>query len=247
MKQKGIIVLCFILFLSTITAGQNLIPNPGFEQFNECPTNYSDFKTSPNIPFWFSPTKASPDYYNACSKYNVGIPNNFMGYLFAKEGNAYLGILLAEKPDRIQKGLGPFNEREYIQVKLQEQLEKDTLYVVSFYYSVAKYSMFAVNSIGACLSSKKMHGRKVLGCETIHINDTSVINNTTGEWLMMCDTIVAFGTEEYITIGSFLDDNIARFEKTDNSNIRQSIKQTMETNGYAYYLIDEVSVRKLND
>lgn len=242
--RKAVFALCF---LTQNLIGQNLVPNGSFEEYNICPRNITPYKQDIDIPYWYSPTKGSPDYYNSCSKFNVGIPNNFMGYLFAKNGNAYVGILLTEKPDRINNKLKPYNEREYIQVKLNSPLKKDHIYEVRLYYSIAQYSLYAVNTLGICISENRPPGKKVLNCNSLYVENTINPYHEKGEWFLLVDTIVANGGEVHLTIGSFQDDYNTKYKKTEYLHFRNSIQNAMLTNGYAYYFIDVVKVIELKN
>jgi len=85
---KRYIPLCYCFLLSIITNAQfspyNLVPNPGFEQYNNCPigtTLYDAYNDKPD--FWYKPDKRGARYFNACANgFNNdqnGMPINFLG------------------------------------------------------------------------------------------------------------------------------------------------------------------------
>jgi len=96
MKHNKFILL--LLILSFELRGQNLVSNPSFENFNNCPTtsgqiHYADFWFQPNsLSMSWQPPSGSSDYYNVCGTTGAGIPSNFGGFQFARTGNAYGGI-----------------------------------------------------------------------------------------------------------------------------------------------------------
>lgn len=155
---------------------QNLIPNPGFEEYTDCPSDISYTYKYKLVKDWESPTKGTFDYFNSCSKFNVGVPINIMGNTFANEGHGYVGLVLLEKPNYEDFGKKkPYNYREYIQCKLKSPLLKDSLYAVGIKYAVAEFSTFQVNRIGIILTHKKVQisNSKVLNYKPIVSTDTN--------------------------------------------------------------------------
>lgn len=85
---KWYIPLCCCFLLSIITNAQfslyNLVPNPSFEQYNNCPTGitlYDIYNDKPD--FWYKPDKRGARYFNACANgfnnNSNGMPVNFLG------------------------------------------------------------------------------------------------------------------------------------------------------------------------
>jgi len=249
-KIRILILLYIIILVCGVKTlnGQNLVPNPGFEQYDKCPESYTPENGKIQIPHWYSATKATPDYFNKCSKFNVNVPVNFMGHLWANEGNAYIGILCAEHPDD-NKSKRTTDYREYIQVKLKNSLSGSKKYRIQFYYAVAPYSKFAVNSLGVCLSQQKIKARySVIDCSGTYTGtDTSTVITEAGVWIRFSDTISVNGEEEYLTIGNFYSDRDMKYEPLDISELRNSLQETINNNGYVYYYIDNVLVETINE
>lgn len=242
MTKNVIFIFLWVLVLESNTFAQNIVSNGSFERYNECPASYTALKEDIGVTDWYSPTKGTPDYFNKCSKFNVSVPVNFMGHMFAKHGNAYVGILLAEQPERVALKKKPYNEREYIQTKLSIALKKDSSYFVRIFYSVASHSIYSVNSLGVCLTADNPKGKRVLKCEPIVLKDTATVETEAAEWIELSDTIKASGGEQILTIGNFLDDCSIKYQKLDDSQFRHSVQVTMNDNRFAYYWIDEVLV-----
>lgn len=89
MKHYYLFIICIII--SFASTAQNKVHNPGFEQMVLCPNNISQFDFA-HLEEWSPPTWGTADYFNSCAITTVGIPNNYMGYQPAYEGNAYCGI-----------------------------------------------------------------------------------------------------------------------------------------------------------
>jgi hypothetical protein len=226
---------------------QNLVPNGSFENYDECPRNYTEFGQKLQVASWYSPNKSTPDYFNACSKFNVGVPNNFMGNTFAAQGNAYVGLLLAERPDLIAENQKPYNQREYIQVKLTNELAVGSQYRVQIKYCIAQRSAFAVNRLGVCLSPNRIKSKKVIRCHPQVFIDTLKTDSIAGVWNELTGTIHAKGGEKYLTIGNFFTDENLIYNPMDVSEYRGSVQKRIQEGGYAYYFIDQVSLRKVTE
>ena len=70
--------------------GQNLVPNPSFEDIVNCPYQFNQVSYAAG---WFI-TSNSPDYFNTCaSGPDISIPYNWFGYHYPSSGNAYAGFL----------------------------------------------------------------------------------------------------------------------------------------------------------
>lgn len=233
------------LFCLVQLSAQNLVPNPGFEEYKKCPQDYTIRHRKELIPGWIMPTLGTADYFNICSQKGVGIPQNFMGYCFPKEGSGYAGfILLFEPPD---KGSDEKQEnyREYLQVALKNELQRGKDYEITFFYSVALYSTFAINRIGVHLSAKKEGNLKTSGILklTPHLAiDTVGINKQHYQWYEFKKNYKATGGEKYLTIGNFYSDNETNFEYCDFSELSAIKKTTVIKDRIAYYYIDQVSV-----
>lgn len=245
---KHILFLLLSILIVSVKS-QNLVPNPSFEEFEECPDDVTLFSKYELIPQWYMPNRGTSDYFNSCTIRQVNVPNNVMGSMFALDGEAYAGIILTDNivSDSSKKSK---NYREYLQTKLTEPLKKDKLYCVKFYYSIASYSYYAVNKIGACVSVSKIGNRlntKVLKVDPQIQADPSKIIIERDYWNMVCDTLRAQGNEKYITIGNFYDDRNTEIENLDYLIYRKSIREIIKENKIAYYYIDVVSVTEVSD
>jgi OmpA-OmpF porin, OOP family len=247
-NATSIFIVLFFTYSPGLAQSPNLVPNPGFEVYEKCPDNYTVSYKKELVPGWFLPTGGTSDYFNSCTRIQVGVPQNFMGYCLPKDGQAYAGlILLLEPPADSTKG-GKVNYREYLQSRLTGPLKKDQWYGVTFYFSVAPYSTFAINRLGAYLSEKKISkGRstKVLAYKPQITMDTTVILTELHHWFAVTGTYKARGGEQYITIGNFYNDNETRYKPLDLTGIGSILQSKIIQNQVAYYYIDMVSIYQL--
>ncbi len=250
-------IIKFILFACILLPdrmnAQNLVPNAGFEIFDKCPDNYLLTDRKMLVPGWYIPTGSTPDYFNSCTRVQVGVPENYMGYCLAKDGQAYAGIILLFNPPADSLAPAKENYREYIEAKLDSPLEKDQLYKVSFYYNIATYSTYAINRLGVYLSnelilkkvSKALPFIGVLNYKPQVTVDTSVIITERDNWQEVTGTYLAKGGEEYITIGNFYNDRITKYKLMDTSSLSKFMQYRIKKDKLAYYYIDLVTVSKI--
>lgn len=212
-----------MLFVIAISTSQNLINNPSFELFSQCPSNTSQFF----VDDWerVQNSNSSPDQYNTCAGNNapVGVPENVVGFENPEEGDGYIGIFVY--------GDNSVN-REYIQTQLQEPLVAGATYVFSFYVSVADLYQFGANNIGALFRQTPLEGSgQSLILANPQVNAEDVITEKDG-WTLISESFVAQGGEEYVAIGNFFSD-----EDTQNVVVEPFLFEER-----AYFLIDSVSL-----
>jgi len=100
--------------------GQNLVPNPGFEQYSSCPIFASQLDSA--VP-WFNPTAGTPEFYNACAAYSSGVsvPQQYTGgFQYARTGSGYAGLFtyLTDIPDML----------EYAEIRLHSPMVAGSFY-----------------------------------------------------------------------------------------------------------------------
>lgn len=218
-----------LLVLSCTVFAQNLVPNPDFELYNDCPNDGGQLDL---VEDWYKieNSKGTPDFYHRCfdistSLTNMGIPNNWNGYQEAKSGDAYVGIFT----------YGYDNTREYIQVELLEALEADKFYEFKMYVNTANRSGVAINGMGVYFSEEAIEGEddyQPLDVDPHVINPIDEIMTDTADWTLINGYYTAEGGEKFITIGNYLTDSMTEATMFDIGG--GSIQ------GYSY--IDQVSL-----
>lgn len=220
--MKNIMFLAGTLW-ALLSHGQtfNLVPNPGFENYVQCPNSADEFDGF--CSNWFKENFAgnSPDYFNC----------GYGGYLngascteiltigsSAYKGSACAGIITHVGQDIYNGVCGPANDKshnEFIQVKLTRPL-------------------IANEKVDAYIYIKRDHES---GAETkgigLNFTPTADVSGTTPDilingggngWKKAGGTFTAAGGEEYLTIGA-------------------TVQSTSSPSGHdAYYYIDEVRV-----
>ena len=214
---------------------QNLVKNPSFEEYLECPNALGTFDIQ--VLHWSTPTRGSTDYFNTCSKV-MSAPENFNGVQSPQAGNAYAGFYF----------YAPGDYREYIQAEPTRTLRKDEKYQLEFYVSLAEGSDFAVKDFGIALSYKpldvdtkkelsrgKLFGTKSNRFQVLEINHSD-FHEDKSVWLKIRTSFIAKGFEKYLVLGNL----------RDNKTTRKIQTKRKETKKGAYYYIDMVSLISFN-
>jgi len=224
------------LCLSIVTGQErNLVQNPGFEKYENCPQDYTPENLSHKLlPGWTYPTRATPDYFNRCSPRNVGVPKNFAGESEAHGGDGYAGAILSGTEE---------SYREYIQGTLSSTLVKGNQYCIKFYYRLASYSRFAVDQMSLYFSDAEIKNDI-----NTNLNYAPQITNKVGlfldnidAWEEFCTVYTATGNERFFVIGNFRNYDNTNYVVTDKNVVN------LRNKAYAYYYFDDVTISPLEN
>ena len=89
------VALCYFAAVNAQTRTKlapNLVYNPSFEEYRECPRKIDALGTLTIVDAWYQPTAGSADYYNVCGSRDCGVPKNKLGVQDAHSGNGFCGI-----------------------------------------------------------------------------------------------------------------------------------------------------------
>ena len=122
-NKFGLTVLAVLLCLGS-EAQQNLVPNPSFEEYSDCPN------AGGRIWFaepWFS-VYGTCDYFHECGTFSYGTPGNWVGNENPKDGQGY-GQISCYSP-------AFDNIREFVGLELLDSLQAEVKYDVEFFVSL---------------------------------------------------------------------------------------------------------------
>ncbi|WP_196888937.1 OmpA family protein [Aureivirga sp. CE67] len=155
---------------------------------------------------------------------------------FPEHGKNYAGVILHSEN----------HYREYMQGELTETLQKDTIYNVTFYISLADNSHFATKNIDILFTNKKfflktksiikkrsLDGIKNLKYSLVSIEKEEYYTDK-NRWMKIQTYYKSKGGEKYFSIGNFrkvMDIDVMKVNSTFNES-------------FAYYYIDQVSISK---
>ena len=248
MKRRWITLATALLLIASAQAQThpklmpNLVYNPSFEEYRECPRKIDALGTLTIVDAWYQPTAGSADYYNVCGSRDCGVPKNKLGIQDAHLGDGFCGIYCSKT-----------DYREYLQTELKEPLQAGEMYRVSFYVSLSEYSSGAVATIGALFTDERIVDtvRSVLMNKSVRqlapgvsqtvasyyepqvVNEYDRVLTDTKSWMQISGVFTARGGERFMTIGNFFP--------ASQSNVVDLDSLTYLLPG-AYYYIDDVSL-----
>jgi OmpA-OmpF porin, OOP family len=228
--------VCLFFLATQHLVAQNLVTNPGFEQYYKCPGSFNYSSKGEIAPGWQSPTTGTPDIFNTCSIGEAGVPTNWAGYSKAYTGSGYAGIYAF-----IVRGSKTY--REYLQSNLQTPLEAGAEYLVEFYFKLSSNSKYSIDRIGFLLTDSTF---KIMNDEVFPVSATyerinrEIYTRGSGLWTRFSYVHIATGGEKHLVIGNFSNDQKTRKLLIPNS---QSIEPMLAK--AAYFFIDDVKVIKV--
>ncbi len=212
-----------IMFIACgICNGQNLVPNPSFEDTVSCPDNLHQVG---NAKYWHA-VDNTPDYFNACNPYaGWSVPGNQINFQYAATGVAYMGMCTYHTTFP--------NFREMIGAFLTSPLVSGSKYFVTFKVSFAyspNYGFYtATNKLGILFSTVDYLSTPPSLNNYCQAYSDSIISDTLG-WTTVRKSFIADSAYSFITISNFFS----------NANI-----DTLNFLGnpvQAYYFIDDLCV-----
>jgi len=231
------VILLWLTFLSFPVFAQELIVNGDFEKFSKCPQNYT--LLTPQRHFvngWYYPTKGTPDYFNRCATgTKAGVPENFMGVCEPNSGDGYAGLFLI--------GISA-NYTEYMQTTLKMPMQKGEKYCITMSYRLASTAHYACNQLGMYFTRRsiKTENEAALRLRPQVFNPKENMMNNQDEWRHICAVYEARGREQYLFIGNF-----AGYSGSEIERVATISKKEKRATRFAYYYIDDVSVKVLNN
>ncbi|GLU53737.1 gliding motility-associated C-terminal domain-containing protein [Dyadobacter frigoris] len=231
------------MFFSSLLGlhGQNLVPNPGFEQVKKRPCGIiptdSPFGIQDYIEEWYTPTSGSSDvWYSDTSRicYPAFLANSRQ---LTRNGKMCAGLITSSANNLTVNNLSTVSEyREYIQVRLKQPMKKGSVYYAE-YFAIRDFgSSLATNKLGAAFTVEPIGTVEKKKYPVIHANPQIVSNaviKDTSQWTKISGCFIAADNYEYLTIGNFSDDRSTTFIPTFYTTQRSP-----------YYLIDDILVEE---
>lgn len=154
----------------------------------------------------------------------MGVPDNSFGIQQPRTGNGYCGF------DTFEDN---YEMKEFLRVELNEVLEPNKVYCLSFWLSLSDSSSYETDRIHAYFSS----------VDSSVADDSYLLPNTqieiitgfgmpTNNWVHYSGEFLAEGGERFLTIGNFQQNTQIQYVFLGQNQIPQ----------YAYYYIDDVSL-----
>ena len=148
---------CFLLFFTTTAFSQNLILNPGFEEYNSFATEVSvtDSFANHGVKGWYVPTLTSGKFFDTTLPYyetiRLGDPT------VPHSGTCYEAVALWFMPG---------NFRMYTGGEFSQPLEAGKKYKFSLHMALGYFSTYTIDQIGVFFGGKASQNTKT---EMTHI------------------------------------------------------------------------------
>lgn len=213
---------------------EELVENGSFEQTQGKIKKLGSIESATG---WIMATGQSADLFAPSSKVTeILTPLNAYGTEEPYDGSNYAGIVAYSYNDKMP--------RSYLMSKLVKPLQKGKRYCVTFYVSLAESSKYSTNAIGASFSKKPYASTEkasIIADVDVTRGDNKILSGFYG-WDKVCNTYLAKGGEKYITLGNFLNNN-----QIGEQKMRQPKYYRGQQIIAAYYYVDNVSVKPIND
>jgi len=225
---KWPIIICLATILVSAAANaQNLVPNPGFEEYLD-PPPYGAAGVNESVA-WFLIDNTT-DFFHRDFRAPYTVPSNFRGYQEPATGDGYAGIIS-----------WPLSRQEYLAVQLTQPLEAGKIYEVGFKVNLSNLSRYASDNLGLTFLRENPSQLDVPLQEaaTYHFKnpDGELIVDTVG-WKELRGSYLAEGGEQFLVIGNFRAEHRIRVELSNGNS---------ELPDWAYFYIDDVYVQTCQD
>ncbi|MBV6405972.1 MAG: hypothetical protein GFGODING_02757 [Flavobacteriales bacterium] len=201
----GLLLGCLGFVANLRCEAQNLVPNPGFEEYDTCQAH--EFGVNGPIS-WFR-TNGTPDYLQSCLPYGhfQGLPMNFFTYQEPFEGASCAGMVTYWQN-------GPIEYREWIMAPLLEPLVVGQTYYCSFRANAAfggtetnPQFWLANDKVGMRFSTLAIAPWNVgdpypTPPNQAHVLYPQILSDTVG-WTLVSGSFVADSAYQYVMIGQF--------------------------------------------
>lgn len=214
-----------------LTKENNLIRNPDFDYYfyKPVPVTYEgQSRIEDWIPYWVTPDNNTPDYISNLRIINLMSYGYLVDFPLPEKFN-YIGIALYKRSDLYS---------ENIQGQLDKPLINGQKYCLKTTIALSSYSGFTINRIGFYFSDYMIYGNLNSVTPQIVFTDLPSESNS---FITLCDSFIANGDEEYVTIARF-----APVEMTDVNKRSNMPVSSFGLENSAYYLIDKVELSPIS-
>lgn len=197
-KVVKLSALFFVIIIFTFCSlnGQNLVPNPSFENFATCPVTYNQvaLSTGWNPSFESNVSPHHTEYLHTCNSGGFSVPSNVWGNQAASSGQGYMAMAMVSTSTAQ-------NYRENIYCQLLNPLVPGRSYSASFKVSSCDDVQVATNRMGLKFSTTQTFRINNIA----QISSSAVITDKSG-WVTVSGTFTADSAYTFMAIGNFFTD-----------------------------------------
>lgn len=225
------------------TTGIELVRNGSFESVSRGINTYDQFQY---VTDWNSATLGLPDVFDKrASVKTVGIPANDYGTMEPVDGERYAGFFgwkddvrrnfgASDPEDTFKPGWNAYSE--YLQSELVAPLLEGATYEVVFQVALSQNSDRTIMGVGAHFSEVGLNYQHRKFLEEVPDVFLSTMITEKGKWTEVRGRFVADGREQFIVMGVF------PYVGLESENVIEGTD-----NRYAYYYVDKVSVKRVEE
>ena len=202
-RMKHLLAGIVLLIVPIVAGAQNLIPNPGFENYSKVPCSHMNGSLSEYVSGWENAASGTPDFLcteadSAC--YASPYSKHWDSYgTETPHGGKGMAMIMTT-------GHQGGTWREYLGIMLSKPLVKGKRYYAEFYVSLGDYSGVATNNLGLLFKTGPFFSEPdYIIAQTPQVNTQTVIDQTNG-WYKVSGTFTAAENYTHMIVGNFFTD-----------------------------------------
>lgn len=229
-------IIAVLSLKTTHSNGQNLVVNPGFEEYNKeafrktCKFLFTD---NLNVLGWSSCGNDATESWHKCSSSSMYISNKNLG-VKPHSGKWMVGFNVMKYP------IGN-NQREYIIGRTHKPLQSGSAYMLTFYLSPRDGCEYGIEELGIAFSNNIVPSTNYNADFSVAPQITFPVADITqkGKWYKITLNFIATGGETTFVLGNFNPDSTSK-----TVVLSEDSKHADHWNEYArsFYFIDDVEL-----
>ena len=204
--------------------GQNLVPNPSFEEYIACPDAAGNIED--DLLTWKS-ARGTPDFFHSCAlDLLMSVPSNFAGHQNPIAGEGYIGLWTYSKTN-------PASATEAVGVQLTNPLTLGQTYYISFNYSLTYGTQghnYTHDKLGVQFSMAEYTPDFPAPINNFTHLEASEIPLDSSIWVTINGSFMADAEYSHINVGNFYESSYVDTIGLEEENFR------------AYYYFDNICV-----
>lgn len=231
--MKKVALTYLTCLIGAVSFGQNLVPNPSFEQLDSCPSNLSEIEAAPP----WRRFRGTADLFNVCDTLGyLDVPLNGFGYQYPYEGDGYAGLISFLPGDSVN--------REFFGAELLSPLTPGVPVYISLRLALGGWGLFApqpdqsCSGVGVFFSTAPF--LQVNGNDPLpHWTAVSLASAPTDtvDWILVSGEFIPDSAYTQIVIGNPLSQSQLEIVLLDSSSLG---------NAGGYVFIDAVCVSEVS-
>ena len=241
-NKFSFLAVAFLFPLSLFSQGSNLVPNPGFEEYEKLPCDWLTEGPDDLVKDWERPSTGTPDIISDLVKKDCYAHAHSESPTKLGTEKPHSGHVMGMIAVYGQGGCEFPDYREYFGVRLLQSLVPGNKYYAEMYVSLADHSGYATNNLGLCFfAGKPDQGSDCVFPGQPQVNEKNVIEVTEG-WWKVSGSFIAKENYNYLAIGNFFDGDNTKTIKRPGSVLNPYYHYW--DHQCALYYIDDVLVRE---